>query len=178
MGAHKQNPRAIYYTKHPEYKGKDKRYLDVIDRTLPVDLMEWQSGAYRFRPECQTETGYYGYVGRLVVKYGEFSGSNMTVYRSILSAKEDSTHLGYSWTPSLEVCREKAAYFGADGIYSITIPAGTPVIHLEENGFYEEEYILDMNGLGLVGITSSAIATRSEYGVEMVETCPVYMVSR
>lgn len=178
MGAHKYNPRANYYANHPEYKGKDKGYMDVIDRTLPEDLMEWQSGAYRYRPDCWTETGYYDYVGRLVDKYKEVPGSDMTLYRSVLTIKEDNTHLGCSWTPELEVCREKAAYFGADGIYSITIPAGTPVVHLEANGFYEEEYILDMSGLGLVGVSPSAIATRAEFGVEMVETRPVYAVSQ
>ena len=170
MGQHKNNPVAKYYEKHPEYKGKEKTYLDVIDRVLPRDLMEWQSGAYRFRPDCRTETGYYKYVGGLVERHKELTGSTITLYRST-APYEDSTHLGCSWTPDLEVCKEKAEYFGSNEIYSIVLPSGTPHIHLDQNGFYEEEFILDMQGLGLVGDTPSAICERKDYSVQKLCTC-------
>ena len=174
MGQHKSNPVARYYAKHPEYKGKDKMYNDVIERELPYDLIEWQSGAYRyFRVDCQTEDGYYNYVGRLVDKYKELTDKDITLYRST-APYEDCTHLGCSWTNDLEVCKEKAEFFGAKEIFSIRIPKGTPLIHLAANGFYEEEYILDMKRLGLVGRDELAEHTRACYSVFKLCSCPKY----
>lgn len=171
MGAHKTNPVARYYAKHPEYKGKDKLYNDVIERELPHDLMEWQSGAYRYyRLDCRTEDGYYNYVGSLVEKYKELTETDVVLFRST-APYEDCTHLGCSWTPDLQVCKEKAAFFKANEIYTITIPKGTPVVHLSPNGFYEEEFILDMKGLGLVGKDKCAELIRARYSVGRLYSC-------
>ena len=129
----------------------------------------WQSGKYRNLPECKTEEGYYDFVSKYVERYGVVNNNCCYVYRSVNSDVEDITHLGCSWTPDEEVCKGLAGYWCCDEIYMMPLPIGIKVIHFDADfsgKLFEEEYLIDMKGLGFVGNTEEAQKTRDDYCVD------------
>lgn len=125
----------------------------------------WQSGEYRVLPCCKTEDGYYDFVHWAVEEFGEEIDDCFYLYRSIHSENENITHLGCSWTPDEDLCIKLANYHHCDEVYCLPYPSGAKAIHIKADysKMYEEEYVIDMKGLGFVGDNLESKSIREDY---------------
>lgn len=144
----------------------------VIDEQGIITKYGWRSGKYH--NVIKTREEYYEAVHKFVEKYGEVLEEQLTVYHNAGgNPKETIEYLGCGWnTENLNSAVITSKPVGANVVFILTIPKGAKVVKFEDDEeefgiliALEDEAVVDMKALGLIGNSKEAEDNRDKYGL-------------
>lgn len=147
----------------------------VIDEQGVLTKYGWRSGEYH--KIIKTRKDYYNAVHKFVEKYGVVLDKQMTVYHNAGgNRRESEEYLGCGWnTENLNSTIFTAKQVHANKVYVLTIPKGAKVVLLNDDAEeygpligLEDEAVVDMMALGLIGSSDESYTTRYDYGLRQL----------